>query len=199
MLVAAFPNDRISRVAKGVRGPDVLLEVVCEGGIAGTGEVAGKICLDSKAHARWSNRFTRKLADDVAAANADYGILSTTSFPAGIEQVHLQDSMLVAAPQRVVVLVHLLRKQIIDSYVQRLSSEARNEKADALFTFLLSRRAETLFEKLSSIGRDLEALDAVQLKANNSTFAKRAELIRGVMEVHAALTGTIAEVVGGGR
>jgi hypothetical protein len=52
---------------------------------------------------------------------------------------------------------------------------------------------------LSNIGRDLEALDAAALKANNSTFAKRAELIRGVMEVHATLTGTIAEVVGGGR
>ena len=53
MLASAFPEDVISRVAKGVRGADVIIEVIYEG------NTAGKIILDSKDHLRWSNKFRR--------------------------------------------------------------------------------------------------------------------------------------------
>src|SRR5579862_1478593 len=76
-LVAAFPGDRISRVVKGQKGPDVIVEVM-HGGVA-----VGSIVLDSKNHRAWQNKFTSKLKADQRAEGADFAILSTSVFPAG--------------------------------------------------------------------------------------------------------------------
>jgi hypothetical protein len=137
MLTSAFPEDVVSRVAKGVRGPDVIIEVIYEG------NTAGKIILDSKDHLRWSNKFTQKLRADQLSEGADFAILSTTIFPARKEQVHVQDNVIVASPARILALVELLRRLVIQSYIQRLSIEARNEKAEAIFPSWSPRRVPT--------------------------------------------------------
>jgi hypothetical protein len=49
--------------------------------------------------------------------------------------VHVQDNVIVASPARILALVELLRRLVIQSYIQRLSIEARNEKAEAIFAF----------------------------------------------------------------
>jgi hypothetical protein len=192
-IVAALPpSDVARRVEKGQPGVDVIVEVV-------HGEsVVGKIVLDSKNHARWQNAFTRKLRADQLAENADFGILSSTVFPKGASQLYVQDGVIIADPERVAVLVTILRRIIIDNHIQKRGSEARNEKADALFTFLLSRRADDLFLKMIRIARDLETLDEVEVKSHRTTWAKRAELVQGVVDVHDTITSTIADVVGGG-
>jgi hypothetical protein len=192
-LVAAFPDDRISRVVKGVRGPDVIVEVVDHG------EVVGKIVLDSKNHARWSNRFTTKLRSDQLAEGADHAILSSSIMPAGARQLHVQDNVIVADPARVVVLVHLLRKQIIDNFRLKLGAEARNEKADKLYSFILSATSDDLFDRLLKLTSDLAALDATEAKAHQSTWMKRAELVEGVIIVREQFCGVVADIIGGVR
>jgi hypothetical protein len=192
-LAMAFPDDRVSRVVKGMRGPDVLIEVIDHG------EVVGKIVLDSKNRARWSNKFTTKLRSDQIAEGADHAILSSSVFPAGTQQLYIQDGVIVASPQRVVVLVHLLRKQIIDNFVQKLGAEARNEKADRLYTFILSPAADDLFDRLLKLTRDLSALDTTEVKAHQATRAKRAELVQSVVAIREQFCGVVAEIVGGGR
>src|SRR5213079_2880233 len=82
-LETAFPDDRLWRVVKGQPGPDVVVEVIHNG------EPVGKIILDSKNHARWSNKFTAKLRADQLAEGADFAILSASVFPAGAQQLHI--------------------------------------------------------------------------------------------------------------
>jgi len=192
-LETAFPDDRISRVVKGVRGPDVVVEVLHRDG------VVGKIVLDSKNHARWSNKFTQKLRSDQLTEGADFAILSSSVFPAGARQLHMQDSVIVANPARVVVLVHLLRKQILDNFIQKLGSEARASKADAMYDFILSPPCDDLFDGLLKLTRDLSALDEGEVKAHRSTWVKRAQLIQAVDSARAEFVGVVAEIIGGGR
>jgi hypothetical protein len=191
-LCMAFPTDRVSRVVKGVRGPDVLVEVLLDGD-----RVAGKIALDSKAHARWSNRFTSKLRADQLAEGADFAILSTTVFPSGAGQLYEQDKVLVAAPARVPVLVSLLRQIIIDNFVQRLGQDERNSKADRLYDFVLSKTCDDLFGGLLRLTNDLAALDQTEQKAHHATWEKRAALIEAVAAIREQFVRTVANIVSG--
>jgi hypothetical protein len=120
-------------------------------------------------------------------------------FPAGARQLHMQDSVIVANPARVVVLVHLLRKQILDNFIQKLGSEARASKADAMYDFILSPPCDDLFDGLLKLTRDLSALDEGEVKAHRSTWVKRAQLIQAVDSARAEFVGVVAEIIGGGR
>ena len=193
-LVAVLsPTDIVRRVEKGQPGVDVIVEIV-------HGKAAvGKIVIDSKAHARWQNSFCTKLRADQLREGAAFGILSTSVMPKGVSQLHVQESTIVCHPDRVPVLVTLLRKVIIDSHVQKRGAEARNRKAEAILAFLLSGQADDLFTKLVATSHSLEALDAAETKSHRSTWDKRASLIREIVTVHDMFTATISDIVSGGR
>ena len=190
-LATAFPDDRVARVAKGVRGADVLVEVIDHD------EVVGKIVLDSKNHARWSNKFTSKLRTDQLAEGADFAILSTSVFPAGAQHLHIQDNVVVASPQRVVVLVHLLRRQIIQNYVLKLSFEARTEKADRLYDFIISPTCGDLLDRIVTLTADMVELDRTETTAHKKTWEKRAGLIRAVQDIHGEFSQAVSAIIAG--
>ena len=192
-LIAACPEDRVSRVAKGVKGPDVIVEVVYQG------TVAGKIILDSKDHARWSNRFTQKLRDDQLAANADFAILSTSIFPAGKRHIHVQDNVIVASPARVPVLVELLRRLVIQNHVLKLSIEARSEKADAIFDFITSAACSDLFERVAKLTSEMEAIDRAETVAHEKVWSKRADVNRAIRSAYEEFAGTVHRIIGGAQ
>jgi hypothetical protein len=192
-LTAAFPEDRISRVAKGVRGADVLVEVMDRD------REAGKIVIDSKNHKNWKGDFTVKLRADQIAAKADWAILSTAKFPSGTRQLVIRDKVIVADPARVVAVVHILREQIISSFIQKLSTNARNEKADQIYDFLLSPRCDDMLDELLRRAREIEVIDHQEMKAHQSVWSKRALSIQRIVAVHMDFTGVVADIIGGGR
>jgi hypothetical protein len=192
-LKAAFPNDNISRVSKGRRGPDVVVEVVHGGA------VVGSIVLDSKNHQRWSSSFTRKLRSDQLAAGADFGILSSASFPAAAEQHHLylSDGVIVARPALVSVLVSLLRQQVIESYRLRLTGHNRNEKADALLAYLSSKQAGDVLDQIVKLTDDAVALDQSEKESHQKVWRRRSDLIAGIRAAHDSFFGEVGRIIGG--
>jgi hypothetical protein len=86
-LRSEFGGDKIARVGKGVKGPDIILQVVH------SGAVTGSIAIDCKNHKRWQSVFTRKLRADQLAEGADFAVLSTSTFPKGARQLHIQDNV----------------------------------------------------------------------------------------------------------
>jgi hypothetical protein len=191
-LALAFPDDRVSRVVKGARGPDVIVEFLDRR------EVAGKVVLDSKAHARWSNKFTTKLRSDQLAEGADFAILSTSVFPKDAAQLHIQDNVIVASPQRVVVLVHLLRRQIVENYRLKLSAEGRSQKADELYAYILSPTCSDLMDRIVKLANDMTALEQTESETHRKVWAKRADLIRAIVDIHGEFTGSVSAIVMGG-
>jgi hypothetical protein len=192
-IFAAFGEDQVSRVGKGVKGPDIIVEVVHKGA------VVGSIVIDCKNHKRWSNSFTVKLRSDQLALGADFAILSTAVFPASARQLHIQDNVIVADPARVVVLAHLLRRQIVDNFMLKLGAEARNEKADKLYDFILSPKCDDLFDRLLKLTRDAQALDKNEAKSHVAVWEKRAELFVGIMAVREQFVSVVADIIGGGQ
>jgi hypothetical protein len=129
-LRRAFPGDQIHRVAKGVAGADIIHTVVTNR------KQCGIIIYDAKNRATWQNRYSTKLRQDQIAAKADHAILSTAVFPAGAKQLHEQEGVILANPARVIALVHILRKEIVQAHVYRLSEEERTEKTARLYAFI---------------------------------------------------------------
>lgn len=189
-LVSAFPDDNISRIAKGVKGPDVIIEVIHQENIA------EKIILDSKDHLRWSNKFTQKLRADQLCEGADFAILSTSIFPAGKQQIHVQDNVVVASPARVPALVELLRRLVIQNYLMKLGIEARNEKADEIFAFITSPSCSDLFERIAKLTAEMDTLDRAETVAHEKVWSKRADLNRAIRSAYEDFAATVNRIVG---
>lgn len=190
-LQTAFPDDEVRRIAKGQRGPDVVLTVIHGG------EPVGKIAYDSKNHSRWSNGFTRKLRADQLSEGAAFAILSTSVFPAGVQHVHLQDAVLCASPQRVIVLTHLLRRIIVDNHVAQLSQEQRDQKADKLYGYICSAGFNDLLGRIVTLSNEIADLDRTETATHNKVWARRAALIAGLQTIHNELSTAVSAIITG--
>jgi hypothetical protein len=192
-LQTAFPEDRIRRVAKGQKGPDVIMEVIH------AGEPVGKIVLDSKNYSpkRWSNAMTRKLRADQLAEGGAFGILVSTVFPSGSRELFLQDGVIVASPQRVVVLVHLLRRIVIDNHVAQLSQEQRDDKADRLYRYICSPGFHDLLDRIVAVTNEIADLDRTETTAHTKIWTRRATLIVGLQRIHSEVSTTVAGIIAG--
>jgi hypothetical protein len=189
-LKSEFPDDKISRVDKGAAGADIIHKVVHNG------KICGCIIYDSKNRNAWRNDYVTKLRQDQLAACADHAILSTHIFPAGARQIHVQDGVLIANPARVIALVELLRKQIVQIHGLRLSNESRDQKTTQLYEFITSDRSTLLLDQIEVQTDDMLELDVKEKKAHDTTWKKRGELIRSVQRARADFTSEIDHIIG---
>jgi hypothetical protein len=190
VLKAAFDGDKLRRVQKGTAGADIVHEIVHNG------KVCGKIVYDSKNRSAWRNDYAAKLREDQIAERADHAILSTNKFPAGERQLHVQDSVIVACPARVVVLAALLRDHVVNNHELRISGEARDEKSAALYTFITSERCRQLLDSTEGLISKLEQIDVDEEKAHRTVWKKRGELLRSVLKVNGDFRFEIGRIVG---
>ena len=189
-LRTEFPDDRFTRVKKGIAGADIIHEVLS------SGRVAGRIVYDSKNRDAWRNEYAAKLRTDQLTAKADHAILASRVFPAGSRQLHLQDGVIVANPARVVDLVHLLRRHVLTLDGLRLAGQARVEKAARLYEFITSDRCGQLFDEIDSLTDDLLALDVKEVKAHETTWRQRGQFVKSVQRVRGSLVAEIEQITG---
>lgn len=191
-LKSEFPRDQITRVNKGAAGADIIHTVV-------HGEkVCGCIIYDSKNRNAWRNEYATKLRQDQLAAKADHAILSTAVFPAGARQLHIQDGVVVVNPARVIVLVQMLRKHMLQTYTLRLSANARDQKTVQLYDFITSERCSQLLDQFETVSEDMLDLEVKEKKAHDATWRRRGELIRSVERAHANFSVEIQRIIGAG-
>jgi hypothetical protein len=189
-LRAEFEEDRIERINKGQPGADILHTVVHNG------KECGRIIYDSKNHNGWRNEFVTKLASDQMAAKAEHAVLSTSKFPKGARQLHVQDGVVLAGPARVVALVQVIRRHLVQTHTLRLSAEQRAAKTAALYDFVTSERCAVFFTRIDTHTDDLLDLQVKEKKAHDTTWKRQGELIRSVQKVRVELTNEIDAIVG---
>jgi hypothetical protein len=185
-----FPGDTLTRVAKGMPGPDIIHRIVHNGTVIGT------IVLDSKNTSRFLSRYVTKLRADQLREQADHAIISTTVFPPGARQLTVKDNVIVAAPARVAVVVHLLRRQIVHLHVLRVGNEARQEKAEALYRYIVSPVGTDQLDRIVGLTGDLTDLDATETKAHQQVWRKRAGLIAAIRDAKDQFSDAIDGIIG---
>lgn len=189
-LKAEFEGDKIERINKGQPGADILHTVMHNG------KECGKIIYDSKNHSAWRNDFVTKLASDQMAAKAEHAVLSTSKFPKGARQLHVQDGVVLAGPARVVALVQVIRRHLLQTHTLRLSNDERVKKTAALYDFITSERCGMILARIDTHTDDLLDLQVKEKKAHDAIWKKQGELIRSVQRVRAELTNEIDAIVG---
>jgi hypothetical protein len=190
LLKAEFPEDRISRVEKGAAGADVVQDIYLNG------RLCGRIVYDAKNRSAWRNDYVTKLRADQVEAKADHAVLSSKVFPSGVRELHLQDGVLVVTPSRVLVVANLLRKHVVQTFALRSGNEARAQKTEALYAFIMSDRCGQLLSTIETQADDLVDLDRKEERAHQATWKRRGELIRTVQRAHGDLTFEIDRIIG---
>jgi hypothetical protein len=189
-LKKEFPDDRIERVAKGAPGADILHSVMHNGRECGT------IIFDSKNHKAFRNAHVTKLLEDQLKAKAEHAILSTCAFPDGTRQLHLQDGVLLANPARVVSVVTLIRRHLLQAHTLRLSSADRETKTAALYAFITSERYTQLLSLVDAHADELLAHQVKERKWHDAAWKKEGELIRSIQKAQAELSNEISCIIG---
>ncbi|QHO73608.1 hypothetical protein ACH79_14070 [Bradyrhizobium sp. CCBAU 051011] len=189
-LKAEFEGDRIERINKGQPGADVLHTVLHNG------KECGKIIYDSKNHQQWRTEFATKLASDQMAAKAEHAVLSTSKFPKGARQLHVQDGVILAGPARVVALVQVIRRHLVQTHTLRLSNDERVKKTATLYDFITSERCADILARIDTHTDALLDLQVKEKKAHDAAWKKQGELIRSVQRVRSEFTNEIDAIVG---
>jgi hypothetical protein len=185
-----FLDDRIDRVAKGAPGADIFHVVMLHGKECGT------IIYDSKNHKVFRNEHVTKLLEDQLAAKAEHAILSTHKFPAGTCQLHMQDGVLLANPARVVPVVTLIRRHLLQAHTLRLSSAERESKTAALYGFITSERCTQIFSRVEAGAEEFLEQQAKEIKWHENTWKKQGEAIRAIQKANAELSHEINCIIG---
>lgn len=190
-MTAAFPEpeNQLRRVPRGQPGPDLIMEIF-------QGSLAGKIIIDTKDVSRWSNKFISKIAADARKENADFCIIASNVLPSGEQQICIRDHVIIATPQRVIVIVHLMRRQIIENHRLKLAGPARDEKAERLLNYIISPTCTNLIERIVTVSRELAELDKIETSAHSRTWTKRADLIGGLQRIHDEFATAVSAIIG---
>ena len=188
-LKQEFEGDQIKRVSKGAAGADIIHDVVHGG------KVCGRIVYDAKNRNAWRNEYVTKLRQDQIAAEAEHAILSSLKFPADARQLHVQDGVIIANPARVLALVQMLRRHIVQIHTLRLSNVERDSKTDALYEFIRSERCCQLFARIDGHAESLLKLQAQERKAHDATWKRQGTVYRAIQKDGGELSAEIDRII----
>ena len=192
VLVTEFPADQITRVGKGVNGPDIVHRVFSGGAFTGR-----SIIYDSKNHKNWMSKWLPKLRRDQTAYGADHAVLVSTVMPAGRSQLMVENGVVVCSPARAAAIAHMLRRAILQIHALGLSNADRDAKTARLYDLLTSDRATERWERLSSATTELVDIETSDAAHQQRTRDKRLAKVRSIASVHDEFVGDVDAIVRG--
>jgi hypothetical protein len=192
LLIAEFPADQISRVGKGVNGPDIVHRVFSGGVFTGR-----SIVYDSKNHKNWMSKWLPKLRRDQTEYGADHAVLVSTVMPAGRSQLMVENGVVVCSPARAAAIAHMLRRAVLHTHALGLSNQQRDEKTARLYDLLTSDRATERWERMLAATTELVELETSDAAHQQRTRDKRLSKVRAIVAVHDEFVGDIDCIVRG--
>ena len=188
-LKAEFPSDLITRVGRGNAGADVLHEV------RHNGAICGLIVYDSKNHGAWRGEHAAKLREDQLAAKADHAVLATRKFPAGAQQLHIENGVILANPARAVIIARLLRRQTVQLHTVKASNHEKARKSDEIYAFMTSDRFEQFISTIQNTTKDLDDLQVEERKAHEKTWRRQGEIAAKLKKATSTFDEAIERII----
>lgn len=191
ILNSNFPNDNIKPVPKGVKGADVLQEVLIQ-----SGQYCGTIIWESKRTKTWSDNWIKKLKDDQREAKADIAVLVSITLPKGRRNLFSLNGVWVTCFELVTGLATVLRSSLLKLSSIKLASVGKNEKMEILYNYLsgseFSQRVESIIETFKDMKDGLEQ----EKRAINKIWAKRDKQIENVIKNTSGMYGDMQGIIG---
>lgn len=190
-LRAEFPWDTVTEISKGVRGGDVVHDVMSK-----TAKPCGKILYETKRTKNWSDGWTTKLKEDMRKAGAAIGVIVTDTMPTNAGSFCQRDTIWITDIQSAIPLAHVLRCILQEVALAQGYRDGAKEKMELLYDYLTGtefrQRATAIVEAFMAMRGDLEKERA----AITRTWSKREKQITGVIENMAGMIGDVQGISG---
>ena len=190
-LTAAFPQDWVGEVGKGVAGADVTQVIVAPSGAA-----CGLILWESKRTKSWSQAWLAKLREDGRLAQADLLVLVSTALPEAVETFNLIDGVWVCSPMVALPLAAALRATLLAVHNTKQVQAGMATKSEEVYRYVTGsqfrHRVEALVEAFTMLQDDLVA----EQRSTQRQWAKRQTQIERVMTSTAGMFGDLQGIAG---
>lgn len=189
-LSEEFKDDRVTRVAKGEEGADIIVEVMQRG------RSCGKIVIDSKNRKAWRDSYVEKLRKDRDAAKADHAVLATSVFPSGAKDICIREgAVVVVRPHGVITIVRIMRASLVGNHIRELGAEQREAKAAKLYEYMNSADFRQTLGAALTACEELEDLDVDEKRAHDKMWLKRGSLQREIARALGNVETKVTEIV----
>jgi hypothetical protein len=188
-LRGAFPEDQITRTARGKSAGTIVHDVRYKG------HSAGRILIDSKQRGAWQHAFVTRLRQAQTEVAADYAILSTATFPAGKKELFIDAGVIVVAPARVAVLVDVLRRALIAMHIAKLSDAERADKLNELFKFITSSGFKKKLAEAEGLAGEALELDVQEKRAHDNVWKKRGMVLSRIKHVLREIDTEVSAII----
>lgn len=189
-----FPLDDITPVPKGIEGADICQKVKNK-----LGQTAGLILWETKRTKSWSNTWTIKLREEKRSMNASLAILVSDVMPNSIENFGLYENVWVCSSHYAIALVNVLRIGLFEIAVAKSATANKDEKLEALFSYLVSdgfrNRFESQVESIITLRNDLEAEQRATLRLWKRREIQIKRLMGSVATMYGELQGVMGEAL----
>jgi hypothetical protein len=142
-LRQAFPRDHIQRITRGVKGADILHEI-----IEGT-KVVGRLVYESKNTTTWQQGFIAQAKKYQTQYETPNVIVVSRVFPAKQKGFCIVKGIPVVATQIAIPLATVVREGVVEIAKLRLSSTHSNEKSVELYEYIVGDKFCTRFREMA--------------------------------------------------
>lgn len=163
-LAQAFPGDRIERIGRGVKGADILHNVM-EGP-----KVLGRIVYECKNVLNWQNEFIAHAKHYQTQYETPNVIVVSRVFPRKDKDFSVVDGIPVVSQRLAVSLASVIRAGVVDIGNLRLSGKERDGKTEELFNYVVSDKFVTRFREIAEGIASLRALQEKARKWHENTW-----------------------------
>jgi hypothetical protein len=190
-LAGNFPTDEIMDVPKGFEGADIIQKVKNK-----FGQMAGIIVWETKRTKKWDKGWPVKLREDKRRVDASIAILVSDVLPPGIDKFGYFENIWITCYEYALPLANVLRLSLFEIAVAKSTTANKDEKLEALFSYLTKDGFRNKFEaQVESIIILKNDLDAEQ-RATIKTWKKRETQLGRLMANVAGMYGELQGILG---
>ena len=186
-----FPIDNVKPVPKGMKGADVIQEV-----LTNSGNLCGVIIWESKRTKNWSDGWIAKLKNDQRSVKADIAVIVTQVLPKDIRNFGFVDGVWVTNYISLQGLAIALRQKLTELAYTKALVMSKDKKADILFQYLTGpefrQRVEAIIEAFSDMKIELDR----EKRLYERSWAKREKQLQSVLLNTAGMYGDLQGMIG---
>ena len=127
-----FPEDNITEIKKGARGADVMHEVMING------EVAGRICIESKRAKEFQNSWIEKVKEDAKNSGCQIAVIVSDVLPKNLNKGQQLNNVWVCNITQFKFLIHSLRIMTCEVSNVIGAQKNRTNKTSLMYNYITS-------------------------------------------------------------
>lgn len=142
-LNKTFQGDRIDPIRRGVKGADIIHDIMEDG------KRLGRIVYESKNVSTWSNKFIAQAKQYQTQYDTPNVIVVSRCFPQKKKGLCTLKDIPIVDPRMAVCLASIIREGVREIGLARITRAGRNEKAQQLYEYILSDKFATRFREIA--------------------------------------------------